>query len=116
MTKLLNLEIPIELIEKTDIFALLGVYPVYQYLNGEKIDNIIAYKYSVVNVESFERYVVKVAGASPIIAPELLKSKRDLGGKEFVRFSNCRLKLYRSQSGSYEDSIKADNVEFAECE
>lgn len=116
MTKLLNLEIPMELIEKTDVFALLGVYPVYQYVNGEKIDKIIAWKYSVVNVDTFERYIVKVAGASPIIAPDLLKSKRDLGAKEFVRFSNCRLKLYRSQSGSYEDSIKADNVEFAECE
>lgn len=115
MTKLLNLNIPFELVENKKEFALISVAPVYEYdANSKKTDRIIAYRYTVVNLDSFERYRIKVAGATPIIAPELLRTKRDFGEKLFVQFENATIKMYRASNGSFEDSIKADAVDFIE--
>lgn len=115
MTKLLNVAIPFELVEEKQKFALLSIRPVYKYdMNGKKTEVIVSWKYSVANVDSFEKYDIKVASANPIIAPELLKTKRDFGERMFVQFENATIKMYRSSNGTLEDSIKADSIDFVE--
>ena len=115
MTCLLNKNLSFELVEKERVFALLSVSPIYEYdTNNQRTDRIVAWRYTVANTESFEKYSIKVTSANPIIAPELLKAKRDFGEKFFVEFENATIKMYRSGNGTFEDSIKADSVDFVE--
>ena len=115
MTRLLNVDIPLNIIEKCENFALLSISPVFKYdAVGNKTDVQVAWRYNVANADSFERYSIKVVSDLPIIDANLLKTKRALGEKSFVKFTNAVIKMYRANNGEFCDSIKADFVDFVE--
>lgn len=116
--KLINKAVPIEVLEPERVYLLTGVSPVLLYGSDKKpTDTIVGYKYTVVNIESFEKYVIKVEGTKPLISAELLAEKREKGEKVYVEFDNATIKMYwNSKVNSYADSFKADAIHFVETE
>lgn len=116
MTILLNKMIPFEVIEGERVFVLLDLIPVYEYdSSNNRTANIIGWRYFVVNTESYEKYRIKVAESKPLISRKDLQAKREAGVKFFVEFTNAFLKMYRSSTGTFEDSITAESISFAEA-
>ncbi len=117
-TKLINRDIPIEVIEGERVYILLYVMAIFLYdSNNKPTDTITGYKYTVVNTESFERYQIKVEGTKPLISAELLAEKRERGEKIYVEFENATVKMYwNSKMNSYADSFKADAINFVKTD
>lgn len=117
-SKLLNKSIIIEAIEPERVFVLLKVGPVFAYgPDGKPTETIIGFKYTVVNTDSFEKYVIKVEGTKPLISDELLIEKRERGEKVYVEFENATIKMYwNSTLSTYADSFRADAIRFVETE
>lgn len=117
-SKLLQKNIAIEVIEPERVFVLLLVTPVYAYgPDGKPTDTIVGYKYTVVNIDSFEKYEIKVEGTKPLISAELLAEKRENGEKLYVEFENATIRMYwNSRLNAYADSFKADGIHFVETD
>ncbi|WP_075721961.1 hypothetical protein [Roseburia sp. 499] len=117
-SKLVNKDIAIEVIEPERVYVLLEVAPVYDYgPDGKPTETVIGHKHTVVNIDSFEKYVIKVAGTKPLISAELLAEKRENGEKVYVEFENATIKMYwNSRLNAYADSFKADGIHFVETE
>lgn len=118
MTILSNREIPMEVIETERVFVLLDVSPVYEYdSENKRTDKIFGWAYTVANIESFEKYKIKVIGVKPLISHDALVAKREKGVKTLVEFDNAVIKMYWSTAKkSFEDSFKADGISFVETE
>lgn len=118
MSILNNHEIPIEVIETERVFVLLDISPVYEYdSENKRTDKVLGWAYTVANIESFEKYKIKVTGVKPLISHEALVAKRENGIKTFVEFDNAVVKMYWSTAKkSFEDSFKADGISFVETE
>lgn len=116
MTILSNREIPLVVFETERVYVLLDISPVNEYdSDNNRTDKIIGWSYVVANTESFEKYKIKVAGAKPLISRDALIAKRENGIKTFVEFDNAVVKMYWSTSKkSFEDSFKADSINFVE--
>ena len=54
----------------SDIFALLGVSEIFDYVDGKRTDTISGIRYSVANPNTFENFEVKVAGTKPLVTQE----------------------------------------------
>lgn len=116
-SKLLNKPLSLTVIESEGTYVLLEVKPDNEYdENSKRTDKIVSISYIVVNIDSFEKYRIKVANTKPLIDNAELQKKRNNGEKVFVEFQNPTIKMYRSQTGTYEDSFKADDISFVEFE
>ena len=74
-----------------------------------KMDTQTHIKYEVVFPENnFEKVTVKVPGTKPVMTPEELELQK---GKVKIKFKNLSGKFYRTNSGEYALSCKADGVE-----
>ncbi len=114
---LLNRELPFQIIESESVFALLAEKPYVKYENNKPTNEVIGYRYSVVNTESFEKYDFKVEGTNPLISSDLLLDKREKGAKIFVEFDNPTIKMYwNSAMNCYMDSLKADGIKIFKSE
>lgn len=83
--------------------------PQYEYADGKKTENQIGITYDVVFPDNlFEKVSVKVANTQAVITDEQFKKN---GGKIKVRFKNLTGKFYRTNSGEYMLSCRADGVE-----
>lgn len=92
--------------EGADIL-LLSVAPVYEYMNGEKTEKIVGYRYGVVETNNFEKFSVKVPSTAPAITPEQLAETKV---KLKVAFDNCFGRLYRTEKGGYDVSFAATDI------
>lgn len=88
---------------------LLGQRPYYEYVSGKKTENQLGITYNGVFPDNlFEKAAVKVANTQVVITDEqILKSN----GKMKVRFKNLTGKFYRTNSGEYVLSCRADGLE-----
>lgn len=108
---LLNREIPFSVIESEGVFVLIFIKPYFRYENNKPTEDILGYKYTAVNIESYEKYEFKVEGNKPLISSDLLLDKRERGEKIYVEFDNPTIKIYwNSAMSSYMDSLKADGI------
>lgn len=116
-TLLLNREIPFRVIESEGVFVLILLKPYFRYENNKPTKDILGYKYTVVNTESFEKYEFKVEGDKPLISADLLIDKRERGEKVYVEFDNPTIKVYwNSAMNCYMDSLKADGIQIFKSE
>ena len=116
-TLLLNREIPFWVIESEGVFVLILLKPYFRYENNKPTKDILGYKYTVVNTESFEKYEFKVEGDKPLISADLLIDKRERGEKVYVEFDNPTIKVYwNSAMNCYMDSLKADGIQIFKSE
>lgn len=88
---------------------LLSVADGYEYVDGKATSNINHQKYTVVLLDNdFEKIIIKVAGNQPVITNEQIQAQ---GGHVKAVFTGLTGKFYRSNSGEYLLSAKADAVE-----
>ncbi len=81
----------------------------FEYVDGKKTDKQTHMKYTVVFQDNeFEKVIVKVPSAKPVVTKEQLAQQ---SGKIRVRFKNLTGKFYRTNSGEYALSCNADSVE-----
>ncbi len=113
---LIGKSIPLNVITSEAVHALLEVTPIYEYdSNSRRTDKLLGHSYTVANLDTFDRYKVKVLGKSPLITSEELKLRRESGEKIFVEFDNAIIKMYWSRDQkSYADTISAQDIHFVE--
>lgn len=113
MTKSINKNIPFNVLFKDEVFILTGIASNYAYADGKRTDNLVGYKYTVVDTVDFEKIVVKVARTEPLMTSEGLAELRENGEKVLVEFVNGVDKLYIRRDGSsvsVEDSFSAEDI------
>ncbi len=108
-----NKSIPLEFAYSDNAFLLLGIFPNYEYVNNKRTDNLIGYKYTVVDTVDFDKITVKVNQSTPLLSQEELAELRASGEKVVVEFVNAVDKLYIRRDGnsvSVEDSFSAEDI------
>lgn len=114
MTKLVNQNIPFEVIFRDGTFILVGIAPEYEYVDNQRTDKVIGFKYEVVDTMNFDKITVKVRGQKkPLMPLEKLLELRESGEKVLVEFINGADKLYIRRNGNIqtvEDSFSAEDI------
>ena len=106
---LLKKRIPLTNIIGTDVFVALTILPVYRYVDGKRTDEVIGYRYDVVDEIKYDRYSIKVQG-EPLMSNEELQAMRE-HEKVMLQFENPSVYLYYSSpTKCYEDSYSAEAV------
>lgn len=115
-SKILNKQLPLELIYPETVLLLLGVFELYEYINGSKTENIIGFTYECVELQDFDKIRIKIKGQKkPLIANEELQKRREAGEKIYVEFSNATVTPYFNGK-SIEDSFAAENISFVKVD
>ncbi len=104
------LEIPFEVVTKYAPVWLLVIAPWMQYENGKRTDIQQGFMYTVVDTASFEKYVIKIKGTTPLLTDEQLANAKD---RIAVKFEDAIAKPYRNSNGNYELSITAKGISIA---
>ena len=94
------------IIEDANLF-LLDVMPYYEYNDGKKTENLLGYRYIVVEDSSFEKFSVKVPSTVPVINKEQLERSKE---RIRVTFENGYAKPYRTVTGDYDLSFSATGI------
>lgn len=95
-------------------FALLNVSPVFEYLNGERTERVIGYKYKVADPDLFLNFDVKVLGKDAIIEQKEIDILSKNNDRLYVCFVNAILRPFSISYGKVNCTIVADNVKFVE--
>lgn len=98
----------ISFIEKDAKLILLKIAELYAYENGVKTENLLGYKYTVVEDKQFEKIVIKIEDVLPIITQDELEKRT---GQTYVKFKNCFGKLYKKADGNIDVSFSAESIE-----
>lgn len=115
-SKILNKSLPMELIYLEIVLLLLGVYELYEYVNGIKTENIIGFTYECVELQNFDKIRIKIKGQKkPLITNEELQKRRESGEKLYVEFLNPTITPYFNGK-SIEDSFAAEDISFVKTE
>ena len=106
---LLKKRIPLTNIIGTDVFVALTILPVYRYVDGRRTDEVVGWRYDVVDEIKYDRYSIKVQG-EPLMSNEELQAMRE-HEKVMLQFEKPSVYLYyNSQTKLYEDSYSAEAV------
>ena len=83
--------------------------PVYRYVDGRRTDEVVGWRYDVVDEIKYDRYSIKVQG-EPLMSNEELQAMRE-HEKVMLQFEKPSVYLYyNSQTKLYEDSYSAEAV------
>lgn len=90
-----------------DKFVIKQVSPVFDYEKGVKTDKVVAYRYSLVDTDSFETFDVKIEGTTPIVTNEMVTDREN---RYYVALENAIIKPYEMKYGKVKYSIVADSI------
>lgn len=94
---------------QTGTAILLAVADLPEYIDGKSTGNIIGQKYHIVATDNgYEKLIVKVKGAKPIITNEQIQQK---GGQVKITIKGLSGRFYRNNNGELALSCSADSVE-----
>lgn|GEM_PF-624865 len=102
-----DMEIPLSALTKGAGLILIEIKPTYSYVNQQRSDTIVGYSHTVVEDKKFNRFLVKVDSATPLLTEEQIAKTKD---HLYVKFENAFIKLYTTQNGDVEVSIKAASI------
>lgn len=107
----LNQSIPLGALTQIGSMVLVDIKEDVAYVDGQRTDTVIGYKYDCVNFITFDRYVFKVAGKKPIMTNEELQKRKESGEHVMVELVNPTVKAYFDfNSKSVRDSFSADAI------
>jgi hypothetical protein len=104
------LEIPFEVVTKYAPVWLLTIAPWMKYESGKRTDIQQGFMYTVVDTATFEKYVIKIKGTTPLLTDDQLASAKE---RIAVKFEEAICKPYKNASGNYELSITAKGISIA---
>lgn len=107
MINITKLNIPLNIIFSNDIFILLNVYTVKEFLDNKPTDKIIGYKYECVDTDTFEKFSVKILGQKPIISQDIIDGTEN---HIKVSFNDAIVKPYMIPSGGVALSFQASSI------
>lgn len=94
---------------KEGIGVVVSCTDLYEFENGKKTDKQIGFVLETVMPDNrYNKEKIKVVNTNPVVTNELIAQQ---GGTVKVKFKNLRGKFYRTPSGEYLLSCKADGVE-----
>ena len=102
-----RLSLSLESLMGTNRFALLGVSPVYDYIDKKRSETVSGIRYTVANPDTFETFDVKIAGTKPIVSQEVIENVDE---RIWVSFENAVVKPYRIEFGKATCSVTADSI------
>ena len=105
--RIYSINIPLDAITLGANLILLGVYPFFEYKDGEKTDILAGYRYLVVEDSNFEKFSVKILSSAPAITPEQIAAAKT---KILVRFENAFARPYQDSRGEYQLSFSASAI------
>lgn len=91
----------------SDKFIVKEVTPVYAYQDGKRTDKLEAYRYSLVDPESFDTFDIKIKGATPVVTSEMVADKDN---RFWVALSNAIVKPFKMEYGKVSCSVTADSI------
>lgn len=91
----------------SDKFIVKEVAPVYAYADGKRTDKIEAYRYTLVDPESFDTFDVKVKGDKPVVTSEMVADKEN---RVWVALDNAIVKPFKMEYGKVSCSVTADSI------
>lgn len=102
-----ELRFPLENLYPSGRYVLKSVGTVYEYVDGKKTDSIQGTRYTVVDLESLDKFDVKVASTTKAITASQLEQTE---GHTYVSFSNALVCPYHIEFGKATCSVIADSV------
>ena len=105
-----KLRIPLTNLMDSEIFALLNISEIYEYVDGKRTANITEIRYTVANPDTFENFDVKVAGSKAVITQKQLEESQE---RIWVTLENAIVKPYKAEYGKAECTVTADAVKIA---
>lgn len=105
--RLTNLNIPLNIVLNGANTLLLGVTPYYEYVDGKKTENLLGYKYTVVEDQNYEKFSVKIESKTPSITQQQID---DATARIKVTFEKAFARPYRTNSGDYDLSVTATGI------
>ena len=88
LSNITDLIVPEEWYE--DVYFCVSIRPAYEYVNKQKTDNLIGYRYRVKSTVLQDEFSVLIYGNEPLLQPEDLPN----GSMIQVTFDNLRLSPY----------------------
>lgn len=96
---LFKINIPLScIIPNNTKLVLLEVAPAVEYKDGIKTDKHNGYKYTLVELNTYEKFIVKVFNLDNPIPPSILTETK---GPVYVALHDCYAKLYKDTSSSF---------------
>lgn len=97
--------IALDKLMKEQTFALIASAPSFQYQDGKKTDVIDGTRYTVANVQTFDKFDVKTPEKTPVVSSEQIASMDE---RVFVSFSNAVAKPVKIEYGHIFFNVTAD--------
>jgi len=102
-----ELKYSLEQFVKSDVFALLGVTPLAEYVDGKRTNNITGYRYTVADPQTFKNFEVRVLDASSKITDVTFQ---DAKGRLWVSFTNAYLTPFSMNFTKVDCKVTADAI------
>lgn len=91
--------------------AVIDIKEKFRYVDGKKTDIVEAYKYSLVNLGTYESFDVTVLNEEPIITKEELDILKSKGQALIVKLKNPKIRgYYNSFTNSIADNIVVEDI------
>ena len=102
-----SIRFPLENLYPSGRYILKEVSTVYEFVDSKKTGNIQGTRYTVVDLDSLDKFDVKVPSTNAVITASQLKQTEE---HTFVSFSNALVCPYRIEFGKAVCSVIADSV------
>lgn len=98
---------PLSTIMDSEAFALLGVNPIYAYSDGKRTDQLIGWRFSLADPESFLNFDVRVNSTKTPITQGMIDSHES---RLYVTLDNAIVKPFAINYGKADCTVTADAV------
>lgn len=94
-------------VTESEVFALLSVAPIYEYVKGEKTDTEIGTRYTVADPENFFTFDVKILNQVPVVTQEEIESAKE---RYWISFTGAMIRPFRIEYGLVKCTITANGA------
>lgn len=99
--------IPLSAIMQSQSFALLSVAPVYAYSDGKRTDQLIGWRFSLADPETFQNFDVRLNATKTPITQEMIDANEL---RLYVTLDNAMVKPFAINYGKAECTVTCDAV------
>ena len=99
--------IPLSTVMPSQSFALLSVAPVYNYIDGKRTDQLVGWRFSLADPETFQNFDVRLNATKTPITQEMIDASEL---RFYVTLDNAMVKPYAINYGKAECTVTCDSV------
>lgn len=102
-----KLEVDLKAVFPDCRYVLQEVRPYFEYSDGKKTENLLGYKFHIVEDLNFEHFDVKIPCKTPAITQEQIDASKN---RVYVDFEEARVKFYKTPDGRIDISVTAKAI------